>query len=329
MFDRIRRSANSTIEGIDIARLRASGASFVDADGAASQTAAHLAEQAKVAAGHARVAATDAAVQAKEAAVLAKEWSAPHLEATRDWLTPRIEHAWQEGVKAAAPKVELAAEKATPAIGIAHDRLVDELLPRLVAAVNDAAERAGAVIEQAADKAAEAPTILAAAAAEVNKPKHKHSGAKFFWIFTVLGAVAGGLVAWRRTKPTTDPWADPWEPSSMPARSADGHEHHDLQGAVGDAAEAVGEAAGVTVAKSREASKKAADKVSEVREDVTERMAEAREATKKVATRRRSAPNTVDAAADEAAEVVEDVTEAAGDTVEAAQDAVTKPADSE
>ena len=205
MFDRIRRSANSTIEGIDVTRLRDAGASFVDADGPASQTAAHLAEQAKVAAGHARVAAADAAVQAKEAAILAKDWSAPRLEATKDWLTPRLEHAWAEGVKAAAPKIELAAEKATPAIGTAHDKLVDELLPRLVSAVNDAAERAGGAIEAAAGKAA----AIDRAEADVYKPRAAENAVvaalrqrgRVFIFIAVSIQVCGGTLGARVERP--------------------------------------------------------------------------------------------------------------------------------
>ena len=103
---------------------------------------------------------------------------------------------------------------------------------------------------------------------------------------TRIAAVA----AWTRTRSTEDPWAEPWEPATDSGHSTEtlrarAHEaREDLTVKVGDAAETVGEVAGVTVAKSREATRKAADKVTAAAEELTEKVSEAREdLTEKVA----------------------------------------------
>ena len=83
--------------------------------------------------------AAEAVVQAKDAAVQAKEWGAPKVEAFLEWLQPRVEKAWQDSIQAAAPRVEKAAGKAGPAIDTAHDKIVDEVLPKIVASFNAAA----------------------------------------------------------------------------------------------------------------------------------------------------------------------------------------------
>ena len=94
-----------------------------------------LKEQAAQAAATAQSAATQLADQAKDAAVHAKEWGTPKVEAFLEWLQPRVEKAWQDSIQAAAPRVEKAATKAAPAIDTAHDRLVEDVLPKIVASV--------------------------------------------------------------------------------------------------------------------------------------------------------------------------------------------------
>ena len=103
----------------------------VDADRLKSQ-AAELGGALSGASARAGQTATQLAHQAKEAAVQAKDWAAP-----------RAEKAWYEGRKAAAPKVERAAEMALPLVDKTHDRLVDDLIPKLVAAVTAAAAEIG------------------------------------------------------------------------------------------------------------------------------------------------------------------------------------------
>lgn len=142
------------------------------------------------------VTAEQLALQAKEAALHTKEWAAP-----------RVERAWHEGKKAAAPKIEAAAEKAIPVVDTAHDKLVDEILPKLVAAITAAAGAAAV----GADKAREVADAKLTEIAHIAPPKKKRTGAKIFWTIAGLAIVGGVLSALRRRQPATDPWAeDPW-----------------------------------------------------------------------------------------------------------------------
>lgn len=179
MLDRLRGSRPK----LDTERLKVQaadvGAKLSDVTVRAGLTAEQLAEQ------------------AKEAAVHAKEWAAP-----------RAERAWHEGKKAAAPKIEAAAEKAIPLVDTAHDRLVDDILPKLVAAVTAAAGAAAV----GADKAREVADAKLTELAHITPPKKKRTGAKVFWTIAGLAALGAVYAAFRRSGPTTDPWAeDPWD----------------------------------------------------------------------------------------------------------------------
>ncbi len=246
------------------------------------------------------------AVRASDAAGQAKDWTTPRVEAFVAWLVPQVEHLYRESVKTAAPQVEKVAQKATPAIDTAHDKLVDELIPKLVAAMNEAAVKAGAQVEHVADVAAvtagtQSKKVVKAArkaAKEAAKAEKKGSGAKVFWVVAGLAGAGAAAFAWLRSRSTTDPWAEPWEPAdgseSLKARaqSAAG----DLNDAVGDAADAVGEVAGTAVAKGRDAAAKAAEAVGHVTEELGDKAKEARDAAQETARRatRRSAPKTPD-----------------------------------
>lgn len=253
--------------------------------------------------------AKDAAAKAGDAAVHAKDWTAPRVEAFVAWLLPRLDHLYKESVKSAAPKVEEAAKKATPAIDTAHDKLVDDLIPKLVTALNEAAVKAGAQAEHAAGVAAatagkQSKKLAKAAekaAKQAAKAERKGSGAKTFWLVAGLLGAGAALFAWLRGRSTTDPWAEPWEPAdsseSLKARA---------QTAVGDAADAVGEVAGVAVAKGREAAEAVAhateeltDKAKHATEELTDKAKEAADGTARKA--RRSAAKKPDAAAADAA----------------------------
>jgi len=182
MFDHLCRSAHPTVDADRLKSQAADvGALLSDASVRAGQAAETFAHQAK-----------DAAVQAK------------------DWAAPRVEKAWYEGMKAAAPKVELAAEKALPLVDRTHDRLVDDVLPKLLAAVNAAAAAAAVGADKARDVASARLTDLAHIAPE--PPKKSHTGAKVFWSIAGLAIAGAVLAAFRRSRPTTDPWAEePWE----------------------------------------------------------------------------------------------------------------------
>lgn len=246
--------------------------------------------------------ATVLAGQARDAALQARDWGTPKVEAFVEWITPRVEQAWNETVKAAAPRVEKVAEKAGPVIDTAHDKLVDEIIPAIVASLQDAAEKAtereadnpvaatvGDLKEQVSSGAAHmiksiqtasaaAPIKLVAATAAVETLAAEKKSRKGWWIVGGIAAASGALILWRRAQPTTDPWAEPWE-------KVDTAGFPDVQTAVGDAAEAVGEVAGTAVAKSREVSGKVADSVEDLSEKVTEKVTEVKGTAKKATTR--------------------------------------------
>lgn len=238
MFDRI-RAARTTV---DAERLRGQAAELqavlADAGARANLTAAQLADQARAQAG------------------VAREWATPHVEHGVDWARPRLEKALSDGKHRAAPHVEAAARRAVPVVDTAHDKLVEELLPKVVAAVAAAAAATAAGADRAHDVTAAKLTELAHV-----ETKTSHKGRNVLLFLALAGAGAAGYQAWRRSGPTTDPWAeDPWPASP----STTGAARSDLQGVVEDvrheledAAEAVGEAAGEAVARTREAAEKA------------------------------------------------------------------------
>lgn len=262
MFDRCR--AHPTV---DADRLRSqaadAGAALSVASARAGQTAGALAHQAKDAAAH------------------AKEWAAP-----------RVEQALREGKKAAAPKVELAAEKALPLVDRTHDRLVDDVLPKLVVAVNAAAAAAAIGADKARDLAAARLTELA----HVPPPKKSRTGAKVFWSIAGLAVVGAVLAILRRSRPSTDPWAeDPWEDdeTQLPIRT------DAVRNGLADAADAVGEVAGEAVAVARDTT----EKVKETTEKVAEKVAET---TRKVTRRAAPADDAETAPADDAGSTPEE-----------------------
>ena len=196
--------------------------------------AADLLEQAS-AIGHV---VSERAVEAgKAAAALANQgvdWATPKIAAAIDWATPRAENAWREGVKAAAPKIEAAAQAVKPAVASAQEKLVADILPRLVAAADaaaDAAAEAAAKAEARVDNRID-EIVQAATAAE---PKSSR-GKKFRWVL-VGAAVAGtGYLLWKRTKPIEDPWAEEyWDDAS--AQAASEAEAAPEEPAAGEAAE--------------------------------------------------------------------------------------------
>ncbi|GHG48867.1 hypothetical protein GCM10011331_10960 [Flavimobilis marinus] len=186
-------------------------------------TAAALVAAVSDAGTQASVVAGRLAHQAKESASQAKDWSDPRVHEFREWLTPRVEKAWEESRRAASPHVEKVAEKAGPKIDVAHDKLVDEYLPKLVATFSAATAAAAAKASTSAESAAESFTKAAdsvaskhgaaakAAASRAAKSKKTGKG-KTFWFLAGTAAAAGGAYAvWRKSQPEVDPWAEPWE----------------------------------------------------------------------------------------------------------------------
>jgi hypothetical protein len=179
------------------------------------------------------------AAQAKGRASNAKDWAQPRVNDFIAWLTPRAEKAWQDSLQAAAPQVERAAGKAAPLIDTAHDKLVDDLLPKMVSAFNAAAANAATAQNKA---------VIAAAAAAAEEAGKKGSKKGWLVALTAGGAAVAGYVFWKRAQPQTDPWAEPWEQGTG-ADYSNGAARH---------SSGVGSAAGAAVAKGREAGAKAA-----------------------------------------------------------------------
>jgi colicin import membrane protein len=243
-----------------------------------------------------------AANGARDAAGQAKDWASPRVDAFVDWLRPRAEKAWNDSVLAAAPKVEGAAVKAGPLVDNAHEKIVDEYLPKLVAAFNAAAARAALTSEEVAEAAKKA-----AKAAEKSAKKAQRKGRRrkaLAWTAVLGGTAAVGYAFYRRAQPQTDPWAEPWEQAAGP--DLDSGPARDAKHVVGDAAEAVGEAAGAAVAKGKEATEKLSEKAAEVKDDVAARASRARRKSA-------DAADSTAAAADDAADAVVDAAESTKD----------------
>lgn len=156
-----------------------------------------------------------------EQASKAGDAAASFAEQGKTWATdvaaPKLEKAWRDGVKATAPKIEAAAEKAGPAVDSARDKIVDDYIPRVQKAMHDAAE-AAAGEDKVVDKADKAGK--AAKKALAKKPK-SHRGKKTVgWILVGTAAAGTGYLLWRRTQPVEDPWAEEyWEDATSPVHA--------------------------------------------------------------------------------------------------------------
>jgi hypothetical protein len=214
---------------------------------------------------------SSASVRAGEVAEVLAHQAKDAAEHAKDWAGPRVEKAWYEGRKAAAPRVEQVAEAALPVLDRTHDRLVDDLLPKLVAAINAAAAAAAVGADKARDVASARLTEMAHIAPPP-PPKKSHTGAKVFWSIAGLAVIGALLAAFRRTRPTTDPWAEePWEEGEheLAARTAA------VRDGLGEAVDVVGKVAGEAVATARETSEKLAEKARETARKVTHKVEDA------------------------------------------------------
>jgi len=179
------------------------------------------------------VAARDARDWAVPKAAEARAWAGPKAHDARVWATPHLER----GLEVAGPKVEAVVEKLTPAVDAARDRIVDELLPRVVEAVNAASVAAagattatGVAAATARKRSVDAAAVLRGEAI-ATRPRQKRSKGKFLLVLSVLAAAGGAaFAAFKRQSPQEDPWAVPpgsystetSAPSSLPTSSAPG-----------------------------------------------------------------------------------------------------------
>lgn len=146
--------------------------------------------------------ASDAGTRAAKLAHEGKTW-------VTDVAAPKVDKAVREGVKVAAPKVEAAAEKVRPAIDTAHDKLVDDYIPRLQKAMQDAAKAAS----KEDGLTAKASAAGKATQDALSKPPRSRRALKTVgWVLVGTVAAGTGYLLWRRTQPVDDPWAEEyWE----------------------------------------------------------------------------------------------------------------------
>lgn len=168
-------------------------------------------EQALVARGHGRLAAGQA-----------KDWAAPRVGAAMGWATPHLERGMERGLRVAAPRIEAAAERAVPAVDAIRDRIVEQVLPRLVEAVNTAAlagaaagVAAGEALEEATDhgaRMAKAGLRTAAdRAGQVSGSRRRRRVMRRARIVALAAVGAGavaGVAAWRRAR-AQESWGHP------------------------------------------------------------------------------------------------------------------------
>ena len=132
---------------------------------------------------------------------------------------PHVMSAVDTTVKKAAPYVDSASEAAAKLTTKAgeklegfHEDMVSDYLPRLSAAVEDAAVRAkeeAAKAAGSAKKAVESAPVEIAAVEEVATKKRRGKVGKVFGYSLLASAAAGaGYLVWRRSRPIEDPWAE-------------------------------------------------------------------------------------------------------------------------
>ena len=164
-----------------------------------------------------------AVAQAALAATTAKELAQPRMEAAREWAKPHFEH----GVELAAPKVDAAVQSLVPKVDTARDKIVEDVLPRLTAALTTAAaasaaarEEALAVGHEAAVRGAGAKMVLTGEAVAKQKRSLDRGTVGKVGLIVAIVAALGAAAAYfvKKSAPKEDPWATPLqEPYVAPA----------------------------------------------------------------------------------------------------------------
>lgn len=168
-----------------------------------------------------------AVAQAALAATTAKELAQPRMEAAREWAKPHFEH----GVELAAPKVDAAVQSLVPKVDTARDKIVEDVLPRLTAALTTAAaasaaarEEALAVGHEAAVRGAGAKMVLTGEAVAKQKRSLDRGTVGKVGLIVAIVAALGAAAAYfvKKSAPKEDPWATPLqEPYVAPAAPVD------------------------------------------------------------------------------------------------------------
>lgn len=164
--------------------------------------------------------AGDAGKAARELAEQGKDWATPKMEAAIDWAGPRVDKAWKAGVTATAPKLATAAGKSRDAVDVAHDKLVDDVLPKVIQALEDAAKAA----KTSADSVQSQVQSTTKKAEKALKKQEKAAkggstwGKTLGWVLVGSAVAGAGVLIWRRTQPVDDPWAEEyWDDAVAPA----------------------------------------------------------------------------------------------------------------
>src|SRR5690625_4609608 len=166
--------------------------------------------------------ASDASKAAREFAEQGKDWATPKVEAAMDWAGPRVEKAWKAGVTATAPKLATAAGKSRDAVDVAHDKLVDDVLPKVIVALEDAAKAAKVSADGAQSRVHSAVGKAEKALKKQEKAAKAKGGSKWGrtlgWVLIGSAVAGAGVLIWRRTQPVDDPWAEEyWDDAVAPA----------------------------------------------------------------------------------------------------------------
>ena len=187
-------------------------------------------------AGQVREKVGPAVAQAAQAALAAKDWTQPHVEAARDWAKPHVEH----GIEVAAPKVETAVQSLAPKVDTARDKIVDDVLPRITAALAAAAaasaaarDEAVAAGHEAAVRGSGAKSVLVGEAVAKHK-RHLGKGGKLALVAGVLAALGAAAAYFvKRSAPQDDPWAVPLQDPYVPPAGVDSTPAATLEDAAG------------------------------------------------------------------------------------------------
>ncbi len=141
---------------------------------------------------------------------------APHVETAREKAAPMIAEAREK----AAPMVAEARGKAGPALSDAKDKLTNEVLPVITAAIAAASE---ATEEARAEAKKRSAATAAALKGEVEAPRKKKHRLRKLLIVLGLGGIAALVAKKLSDREATTAWQSSYQPtpaSTPPARPA-------------------------------------------------------------------------------------------------------------
>jgi hypothetical protein len=125
------------------------------------------------------------------------------------WAAPRVERGVERGLEVAAPRVEHAVERVSPKVDAARDKLVEDLLPRLVVALN-AAAAAGHAASEAGDEVRHRTKGAAAVlSGDAVAKRKRHRGRAFVLVTMLVAAIGAAVAAFKSRSAKDDPWAIP------------------------------------------------------------------------------------------------------------------------